>query len=68
MTASARLRIFVVDDNVCVADTVSLVLCEAGFQVTTFYNALLAVQHALQSKPDDLPGTRRWSQKQPMAT
>jgi CheY-like chemotaxis protein len=52
MTASARSRIFVVDDNVCAADTVSLIQCEAGFQVTTFYDALPAVQHALESQPD----------------
>jgi CheY-like chemotaxis protein len=52
MTACERLRIFVVDDNVCVADTVSLVLREAGFHVTTFYDAIPAVQHALQFPPD----------------
>jgi FixJ family two-component response regulator len=52
MTSIARLRIFVVDDDVCVADTVSVALREAGFQVTTFYDALLSVQHALLFQPD----------------
>jgi DNA-binding response OmpR family regulator len=51
MTASSRLRILVVDDDVSVADTSSLVLRHAGFQVTTFYDPLLAAQHALEFEP-----------------
>jgi DNA-binding response OmpR family regulator len=49
---SARSRIFVVDDDVCLADMVSLILHEAGFQVSTFYDALSAAQYALEYQPD----------------
>lgn len=49
---SARSRVFVIDDDESVADVVSQVLRHAGFQVTTFYDALAALRHALESKPD----------------
>jgi len=52
MTDRAQPRVFVVDDDVSVADTVTLVLCHFGFHVTTFYDPVLAVQHALLSAPD----------------
>jgi len=52
MTEHAKVRIFVVDDNECVADLVSIVLCRAGFQVFTFYDALPALRHALEARPD----------------
>jgi CheY-like chemotaxis protein len=52
VATSAGSRILVVDDNVCVAETVSMSLRYAGFQVTTFYDALPAVQHALTTAPD----------------
>ena len=51
MTANATFRVFVVDDDASVADTVSEVLRRAGFEVTTFYNPLIAAQHALESEP-----------------
>lgn len=50
-TASARSRVFVVDDDRSVADTVALVLQRAGFQVTTFYDAVSAAQYALAFAP-----------------
>ena len=40
MTAGARLRVFVIDDNAYVADLVSCLLRTDGFQVSTFYDAL----------------------------
>lgn len=51
MTASARTRVLVVDDDVSVADTVALVLDGAGFEVAKFYDALLAAQYALEFQP-----------------
>lgn len=51
MTASARTRVLVVDDDVSVADTVALVLDRAGFRVAKFYDALLAAQYALEFQP-----------------
>lgn len=52
VTEGAGVRIFVVDDNECVADLISIVLCRAGFQVVTFYDALPALHHALEARPD----------------
>ena len=49
VTEGAGVRIFVVDDNECVADLISIVLCRAGFQVVTFYDALPALHHALDA-------------------
>jgi DNA-binding NtrC family response regulator len=51
MTASARSRVFVVDDDRSVADMVAMVLHQAGFQVTTFYDAVSATQYALECEP-----------------
>lgn len=41
----------VVDDGKIVTDTVALVLRHAGFEVSTFYDALTAAQYALKSPP-----------------
>ena len=51
ITASSKSRVIVVDDDKSVADTVTLVLRHAGFEVSTFYSALPAVQHALRFPP-----------------
>lgn len=50
MTNRVRLKVLVVDDDKTVADTVSHVLRCEGFQVDTFYNPLLALQHAMRSE------------------
>jgi FixJ family two-component response regulator len=49
---SKRTCVFVVDDDRILADTISAVLRSAGFQVKTFYDALPAINHAIESKPD----------------
>lgn len=49
---SKLARIMVVDDDKSVANVVSLILHQAGFQVTTFYDALSAAQYALEFQPD----------------
>lgn len=52
MAEAAGRRIFVVDDDASVADAVSAVLRQTGFEVSTFDTALLAAQHARRSAPD----------------
>lgn len=47
-----RPCVFVIDDQPTVADTVSLVLRQAGCEVTTFYDAAPALQPALELHPD----------------
>lgn len=49
---TVRSRVIVVDDETAVADTITLVLRRAGFEVSTFYAALPAAQYALQFAPD----------------
>jgi DNA-binding response OmpR family regulator len=44
--------VFVVDDEVTVADTTALVLRSAGFQVTTFYDGSQVLSHAPEVPPD----------------
>lgn len=51
MAASTGIRVFVVDDDVFVAEVVSAVLSHAGFEVSTFNDALSAARHARQSAP-----------------
>src|ERR1700694_2451291 len=47
-----EMRVFVVDDEVNIADTLSLILRGAGFTVHTFYDGLAALEHAQQEHPD----------------
>ncbi len=49
---SKRTCVFVVDDDRVLADTISAVLCNAGFRVRTFYDGLPAINHAIEAKPD----------------
>ncbi len=44
-------RVFVVDDEVAIADTLSVILRGAGFTVHTFYNGLDALEYAQQEQP-----------------
>lgn len=53
MPASLRVkRVFVVDDEAIIADTLSLILRTAGFTVSTFYDGLSALEFAQQENPD----------------
>ncbi len=45
-------RVFVVDDEATIADTLGLILREAGFAVSTFYDGQAAFEHAQQENPD----------------
>jgi CheY-like chemotaxis protein len=45
-------RVFVVDDEANIADTLSLILRGAGFTVHTFYDGLTALEHAQRENPD----------------
>lgn len=45
-------RVFVVDDEVIIADTLGLILRGAGFTVSTFYDGQAALEHAQQEHPD----------------
>jgi FixJ family two-component response regulator len=43
--------VYVVDDEIAIADSVSLVLRAAGFQVTTFYDGAEVLSHAPEFPP-----------------
>lgn len=47
-----KYRVLVVDDDEAVAEVCSLVLSEAGFDVATFSDALMALQNAVAHPPD----------------
>jgi CheY-like chemotaxis protein len=47
-------RVFVVDDEADIADTLSVILRNAGFTVCTFYDGLTALEHACEEHPDIL--------------
>jgi DNA-binding NtrC family response regulator len=51
MTSNTGIRVFVIDDDVSVAEVVSAVLHQAGFEVSTFNNALSAARHARRASP-----------------
>jgi CheY-like chemotaxis protein len=44
--------VFVVDDEVSIADTLTLILRRAGFTVRTFYDGLAAFEHTQRERPD----------------
>ena len=45
-------RVFVVDDEMVIANTLGLILSGAGFAVRTFYDALSALEEARVEAPD----------------
>jgi CheY-like chemotaxis protein len=45
-------RVFVVDDEANIADTLSLILRRVGFTVHTFYDGQAALEHARRETPD----------------
>lgn len=45
-------RIFVVDDERCIADTLEVILRKAGYEVSAFYNAQTALAQAAFRSPD----------------
>lgn len=55
-------RIFVVDDEKCIADTLAAILSKAGYQASAFYNARTALQEVYSCAPElvitdvDMPG------------
>ena len=51
LTPKPGTRVFVVDDEVAIADTLSIILRAAGFTVHTFYNGLDALEYAQQENP-----------------
>ncbi len=50
--ADIRPRVFVVDDEKAVADTLAVVLRSEGFDVTPFYDGLPALEAAVANPPD----------------
>ena len=55
-------RIFVVDDERCIADTLAAILCKAGYEASAFYNAQTALHEVYACTPQlvisdvDMPG------------
>ena len=55
-------RIFVVDDERCIADTLAAILCRAGYEASAFYNAQSALSEVYSCTPElvitdvDMPG------------
>jgi DNA-binding NtrC family response regulator len=45
-------RIFVVDDEKCIADTLALILRNSGYEVSAFYNAQSALEMAESRRPE----------------
>jgi DNA-binding response OmpR family regulator len=50
-----KKRIFVVDDERCIADTLAAILCKAGYEASAFYNAKSALQEIGCCKPECSP-------------
>lgn len=48
----SKPRLFVVDDEKVVADTISAVLRAEGFEVETFYDGLPALERAMEDPPE----------------
>ncbi len=51
-TVERTIRVFVVDDEQALADTLTAMLRDEGFSVETFYDSRPAFQRALESPPD----------------
>lgn len=60
--AGMAKRIFVVDDERCIADTLAAILSKAGYEASAFYNAKTALQEVYFCAPElvisdvDMPG------------
>ncbi len=52
VTISSHGKVFVVDDEVLIADTLGLILRREGFSVHTFYDGLAAFEFAQHEAPD----------------
>ena len=46
------IRIFVVDDEHCIADTLAVILRNAGYEASAFYDAQSALEQAVFCSPD----------------
>ena len=46
------IRIFVVDDEHCIADTLAVILRNAGYEARAFYDAQGALEQAASCSPD----------------
>jgi DNA-binding response OmpR family regulator len=46
------IRIFVVDDEHCIADTLAVILRNAGYEASAFYDAQSALEQAASRSPD----------------
>lgn len=46
------IRIFVVDDEHCIADTLAVILRQSGYEATAFYNAQSVLEQAASCLPD----------------
>lgn len=45
-------RVYVVDDEKCIADTLALILRHAGYDASAFYDARSALEQAASCSPD----------------
>jgi CheY-like chemotaxis protein len=52
MSALKKYRIFVVDDDVSIAELCALVLRGAGFEVEIFCDGLKAIKRAMECEPN----------------
>ena len=61
MTKAAKKKILVVDDERVIADTLTIILNQAGFEAAAAYTGKSAVESARASRPDLVirPGTNR---------
>ncbi len=46
------VRVFVVDDEHCIADTVAVILRNSGYEASAFYNAQSALEQAAYGSPE----------------
>jgi DNA-binding NtrC family response regulator len=45
-------RVFVVDDEKCIADTLAVILRNSGYEASAFYNAQSALERAASCSPE----------------